>query len=246
MESDVNSSKHDDSDSIFSLTSASISIEEKLGLQFSGSAALCVKIIDGAIFKNTIKDCTDLLNVSKDEFKFDYKIFTDSYNYLWIIITGEELTTHSDVITNVAAGLSSTGDIIEENGFSEQILSVVFKFIFLDQDQIQNFTETTMSSPEYLEKNASNFIIEEKNNSQNDDIHSYNSTKKDSNNINYSNNKNMYLIYNYKTNNFYPYIPNDNQQRNTTKELQTLSILKSLISVENDFSKWFPIKDIPF
>jgi hypothetical protein len=115
MESDVNSSKHDDSDSIFSLTSASISIEEKLGLQFSGSAALCVKIIDGTIFINTIIDCTDLLNVSKDEFKFDYKIVTDSYNYLWIIITGEELTTHSDVITNVAAGISSTGDIIEEN-----------------------------------------------------------------------------------------------------------------------------------
>jgi hypothetical protein len=246
MESDANSSKHDDSDSIFSLTSASVSIEEKLGLQFSGSAALCVKIIDGGIFKNTIKDCTDLLNVSKDEFKFDYKIFTDSYNYLWIIITGEELTTHSDVITNVAAGLSSTGDIIEENGFSEQILSVVFKFIFLDQNQSLNFTETTMSSPEYIEKNGSNFIMEEKNNSQNDDVHSYDSIKKYSNNINYSNNNKMYLIYNYKTNNFYPYIPNDNQQRNTTKELQTLSILKSFISVENDFSKWFPIKDIPF
>ena len=89
MESDANSAKHDDSDAIFSLTSASVSIEEKLGLQFSGSAALCVKIIDGVIFKNTIKDCTDLLNVSKDEFKFDYKIFTDSYNYLWIIITGK-------------------------------------------------------------------------------------------------------------------------------------------------------------
>jgi hypothetical protein len=246
MESDANASKHDDSDSIFSLTSASVSIEEKLGLQFSGSAALCVKIIDGGIFKNTIKDCTDLLNVSKDEFKFDYKIVTDSYNYLWIIITGEELTTHSDVITNVAAGLSSTGDIIEENGFSEQILSVVFKFIFLDQNQSLNFTETTMSSPEYIEKNGSNFIMEEKNNSQNDDVHSYDSIKKYSNNINYSNNNKMYLIYNYKTNNFYPYIPNDNQQRNTTKELQTLSILKSFISVENDFSKWFPIKDIPF
>lgn len=246
MESDANSSKHDDSDSIFSLTSASIAIEEKLGLQFSGSAALCVKIIDGAIFKNTIKDCTDLLNVSKDEFKFDYKIVTDSYNYLWIIITGEELPTHSDVITNVAAGLSSTGDIIEENGFSEQILSVVFKFIFLDQNQSLKFTETTMSSPKYIEKNGSNFIMEEKNNGQNDDVRSYGSIKKYSNKINYSNNNKMYLIYNYKTNNFYPYIPNDNQQRNTTKELQTLSILKSFISMENDFSKWFPIKDIPF
>ena len=246
MESDANSSKHDDSDSIFSLTSASISIEKKLGLQFSGSAALCVKIIDGTIFKNTIKDCTDLLNVSKDEFKFDYKIDKDSYNYLWIIITGKELQTHSDVITNVAAGLSSTGDILEENGFSEQILSVVFKFIFLDQNQSLNFTETTMSSPEYIEKNVSSFIMEEKNNSQNDDVLSYNSIKKYGNNINYRNNNKMYLIYNYKTNNFYPYIPDDNQQRNTTKELQTFSILKSFISVENDFSKWFPIKDIPF
>ncbi len=246
MESDANSSKHDDSDSIFSLTYANISIEEKLGLQFSGSAAVCVKIIDGTIFKNTIKDCTDLLNVSKDDFKFDYKIFTDSYNYLWIIITGKDLTTSSDVITNVAAGISSTGNIIEENGFSEQILSVVFKFIFLDKNQnLQNFTDITMVSSDTIEKKESNFIVEEEN-SQNDNIRNYNSSKKSSNNINYSNNKNLYLIYNYKTNNFYPYIPYNNTQRDTTKELQTLSILKSLISVENDFSKWFPIKDIPF
>ncbi len=61
-----------------------------------------------------------------------------------------------------------------------------------------------------------------------------------------SNDKNLYLIYNYKTNNFYPYIPFGNYKRDTTKELQTFSILKSLISVESDFSKWFPIKDIPF
>ena len=103
-----------------------------------------------------------------------------------------------------------------------------------------------MFSPEYIEKNGIQFHNGRKNNSQNDDVHSYDSIKKYSNNINYSNNNKMYLIYNYKTNNFYPYIPNDNQQRNTTKELQTLSILKSFISVENDFSKWFPIKDIPF
>ncbi len=233
IESHANSAKHDDSDAIFSLTSASISIEEKLGLQFSGTAALCVKIIDGLVFKNTIKDCTDLLDVSKEEFKFEYKTFTDSYNYLWIIITGKDMmTSHSDVITNVAAGLYSTGDIIEENGFAEQILSAVFKFKFSDTFSVGYYDNNKFDS------------IEEKN-SQNNNSSSSNGMNEINRNVN-NNNKNLYLIYNYKTNNFYPYIPFDNQKRDTTKELQVLSILKSLISVESDLSKWFPIKDIPF
>ncbi|MDQ6724220.1 MAG: hypothetical protein M3Z01_08160 [Thermoproteota archaeon] len=230
IESNTNSAKHDDSDAIFSLTSASISIEEKLGLQFSGAAGLCVKVIDGVVFKNSIKDCTDLLNVSKDEFKFDYRIFTDSYNYLWIIITGKDLTTNSDVITNVAAGISSEGDILEENGFAAQILAAVFKFKFLEKSiDLQNITQTTTASsfPDHKDKNEYDVIKDDEQNNKNSK-------------------ENLYIIYNYKTNNFYPYIPSNNQQRDTTKELQTLSILKSLISVETDFSKWFPVKDIPF
>jgi hypothetical protein len=204
----VYSEKYDDSDAIFSLTSASLLMEEKLGLQFSRTAALCIKIISGGLFKNTINDCTTLLDVSKDEFQFDYRVFTDSYDYLWIIINGNDLPHDSDIITNVAAGLSATGDIIEEHGFSGQILSAVFQFKFLDK-------------------------------SDNVNTHS-------KNNIKYNSKKNLYLIYNYKTNNFYPYIPIGNSDRDTSKELQAISILKSVISVEDDYSKWFPIKDIPF
>ena len=209
IELDFDSNKHDDdSDAIFSLTSASITLEEKLDLQFSGSAALCIKEINGSFFENTIKDCKDFLDASKEEFKFRYNIFLDSYNYLWFIITSKDLTINSDTITNVAAGLSSTGDIIEENGFSDQILSAIFKFNFTNR----NFFE---------ENYAGRYI-------------------KDYNKV-----KNLYLIYNYKTNNFYPYIPN-NSQRDTTKEMQVLSIIKNLVSAETDISKWYPIKDIPF
>ncbi|MBA3977979.1 MAG: hypothetical protein H0X50_07300 [Nitrosopumilus sp.] len=207
-ETAASNAKHDDSDAIFSLASASLLLEEKLGLKFSKTAALCIKIINGGLFKNTINDCTGLLDVSKEEFKFDYKIFTDSFDYLWIIINGKDLPTNSDIITNVAAALSSTGDIIEEHGFSNQILSAIFQFKFFD-------------------------------------IHN-NSTINYKNDNSYNNKKNLYLIYNYKTNNFYPYIPIDNVYRDASKELQVLSILKSVISVEEDFSKWFPIKGIPF
>lgn len=209
IESDINAKKHDDSDAIFSLTSATMTIEEKMGLRFSGSAALCIKGIDGSLFQNTIKDCNDLLDVSKSEFKFVYRTFVDPYNYLWFIITSNDTKSNPDNITNVAAGLSSIGDIIEENGFEEQILSAVFKYSFEDKRS-------------YIEDNIKNYI---------------------------NNDKNLYLIYNYKTGKFYPYIPsfeNDIQKRDTTREMQTLSILKNLVSVEIDITKWYPIKDIPF
>lgn len=209
IESDINAKKHDDSDAIFSLTSATMTIEEKMGLRFSGSAALCIKGIDGSLFQNTIKDCNDLLDVSKSEFKFVYRTFVDPYNYLWFIITSNDTKSNPDNITNVAAGLSSIGDIIEENGFEEQILSAVFKYSFEDKRS-------------YIEDNIKNYLY---------------------------NDKNLYLIYNYKTGKFYPYIPsfeNDIQKRDTTREMQTLSILKNLVSVEIDITKWYPIKDMPF
>jgi hypothetical protein len=208
---DINTKKQDDSDIIFSLTSASISIEEKMGLQFSGSAALCVKGINGSLFQSTIKDCTDLLDVSKIEFKFDYRTFMDPYDYLWFIITSSDIESKSEIITNIAAGLSSIGDIIEENGFEDQILSAVFKYNLGNRES-------------FFEDSVKKFTPK---------------------------NKNLYLIYNYKTNNFYPYMPsiedNNNQhQRDTTRELQTLSILKNLIKVETDITRWYPINDIPF
>ena len=232
-------SKDDDSDAIFSLTSASISIEEKLGLQFAGTAALCVKVINGSMFKNAIKDCTDLLNVSKNEFKFNFKIITDHYNYLWVIVNGEKQMVNSDTITNVAAALSATGDILEENGFSEQILSAIFQFKLSDNSSdLEKVESDTPGDIENNQNKGFNFTAEEEYSQKS--RYSYN-------NSNSNNNKtNMYLIYNYKTNNFYPYVPLDNIRRDTSREMQIISILKSLVSVENDFSKWFPIKDMPF
>jgi hypothetical protein len=236
-------SKDDDSDAIFSLTSASISIEEKLGLQFSGTAALCVKIINGAMFKNAIKDCTDLLDVSKNEFKFNFKIVTDTYNYLWVIINGEKLMTNSETITNVAAAMSATGDILEENGFSGQILSAIFRFKPSGNtsglEKIESPTPGDFENNQHKDFSFTAGGEEEEKNSQ-ISSQGYNNSNSDKNKTN------MYLIYNYKTNNFYPYIPLDRLKRDTSRELQMFSILKSLVSVENDFSKWYPIKDIPF
>ncbi|MDN5868591.1 MAG: hypothetical protein L0H55_14495, partial [Candidatus Nitrosocosmicus sp.] len=138
----------DDSEAIFAMTSASLLLEEKLNIKFANAGSLCIKIIHGSHFRNTIRDCENLLNVSKEEFNFNYKIFKDTFGYLWFIIIGHDMTIKYNSITNIAAAISSLGDVIEENGFTLQILSVIFKFEFLKNDY--NRFENIVNSDEYL------------------------------------------------------------------------------------------------
>lgn len=211
--SNLDSSKIDDSDAIFSLSSASLILEEKLNVKFDGVGSLCVKIIHGGYFTNTINDCENFLNVSKDEFNFKYEIVKDSFGYLWFKIIGQDSNLDFNNVTNIAAAISSIGDIIEENGFSNQILCVIFKFNFLkyhfdhEQDSV-----------------SKNQIKVQDSATQND----------------------VYIIYNYKTNNFYPFIPGTNKNKDLSKQMAIISLLGNAIPIENDFSKWFPINDIPF
>lgn len=212
----------DDSEAIFAMTSASLLLEEKLNIKFVNTGSLCIKIIHGSNFRNTIRDCDNLLNISKEEFNFDYKIFKDTFGYLWFIILGHDTTLKYNSITNIAAAISSLGDIIEENGFTLRILSVIFKFEFLKNDP--NWFESIVNPDEYL----------------------YNSSDKSKNIRQNVNSIGVYIIYNYKTNRFYPFIPTLRKNKDMSKEMKILSILKNSIPIENDFSKWFPIKDVPF
>jgi hypothetical protein len=212
----------DDSEAIFAMTSASLLLEEKLNIKFAHTGSLCIKIIHGSHFRNTIRDCENLLNVSKEEFNFNYKIFKDTFGYLWFIIIGHDLNIKYNSITNIAAAISSLGDIIEENGFTLQILSVIFKFELLKNSD--KWFENLVNSEKYL--NSSSI-----------------KSKKIQQDINMID---LYIIYNYKTNNFYPFIPNLRKNKDMSKEMKILSILKYSVPTEKDFSKWFPIKDIPF
>lgn len=212
----------DDSEAIFAMTSASLLLEEKLNIKFANKGSLCIKIIHGSHFRNTIRDCENLLNVSREEFNFNYKIFKDTFGYLWFIIIGHGLNVKYDSITNIAAAISSLGDIIEENGFTLQILSVVLKFELLKNNY--EWFESTVNSDEYLNSSS------DKSKNIQPDIDMID----------------LYIVYNYKTNNFYPFIPNLRKNKDMSKEMKILSILKYSVPTENDFSKWFPIKDIPF
>ena len=135
-----------DSEILFSLSSAHISLETKLGLKVTGRCAITFKTFSGSFFHEMEQDIRRFLGSLNPEFDLAYRAVTDSYGYLWIILEGKR-------IEDLLAGLTATGDIVEERGFSDNLLAAVFEF-----------------------------HSERENNDQ-------------------------YLIYNYRRNNFYPFVP---------------------------------------
>jgi hypothetical protein len=191
-----NSKPITDSDAIFYLSSATITLETKLGLKSTGRCGLTVKSTSGTYFDEMRNEIQSFLGISKPDFDLEYRTVIDSYGYLWILLTG---TSMEDLL----AAITAVGDTIDEKGFSSQILASVFEF---GQQHKPAITE-----------NISN------------------------------NNSTSYLIYNYKSNKFYPFVPLFcNKTRDTESEMRLMATLQEEIPFEKDMSLWYPIWDLPF
>ncbi|MDR4511512.1 MAG: hypothetical protein MRJ93_07385 [Nitrososphaeraceae archaeon] len=64
-------------------------------------------------------------------------------------------------------------------------------------------------------------------------------------------NKYQYLIYNYKRDNFYPFVPaipkiDDKRKRDNNMEVKIMEEISNDIPFEKDLSQWYPIWNIPF
>jgi len=174
------------SDAIFSLSSAYITLETKLGLKNTGRSAVSMKVVDGMYFSDMKEDIQRFLDASKTDFDLRYRTLTDSYGYLWIIIKGKHME-------DVLAGVTAVGDMVQEKGFSDKLLAAIFEF----SSNIEN------------------------------------------------NNSIQYLIYNYKRNNFYPFIPTGQKNRDTEQEMKILSAVGQEVKFEKDMAFWYPMWDLP-
>jgi hypothetical protein len=174
-----------DSDVLFSLSSAYLTIESKMGLKNSGRCALSLKSISGMYFNEMKDDIKRFLDISKTDFELTYRTVTDSYGYLWVILEGKRME-------DLLAGISAIGDTVDEKGFSNQLLAAIFEFT--------------------------------------DD-----------------GNRKEYLVYNYKRNRFYPFVPLDNgkKSRNTEEEMKIMATIGDEVPLERDMTLWYPLWDLP-
>jgi hypothetical protein len=159
-------------------------LEVKLGLKVTGGCAVTFKAVSGTFFYEMAQDIKRFLGSLQPEFDLTYRTVTDSYGYMWIVFEGKR-------IEDLLAALTATSDIVEEKGFSDQLLAAVFEF------------------------------------------------------ANEREGGHQYLIYNYKRNNFYPFVPTGQKTRDTEQEMKMMSTIGEEMPFEKDMTLWYPLWDLP-
>ena len=180
-----------DSDVIFCLSSANITLQTKLGLKPTGRSALAAKSADGIYFDQMKDEIQRFLDISKPDFELAYRTLVDSFGYLWIILNGK---TMEDIL----AAITAVGDTIQERGFSAQLLASVFEF---GQEDKASSTENSSM---------------------------------------------RYLIYNYKSNKFYPFVPYlGKRSRDSESEMRIMATIQDQVPFERKMELWYPLWDLP-
>jgi hypothetical protein len=170
-----------DSGSLFSLSSAQITLETKLNLKSTGKAAIGLKNVSGRLFAETVEETKNFLDVSKTDSDLSYRVINDAYDYLWIVL-------QSGKIENIISSISAVGQTVHDRSFSNQLFVAIFQF------------------------------------------------------RNYNNNKNdHYLVYNYASNKFYPFVPVSKNERDNKIESEIMETIGNEIPFERDILLWYPI-----
>jgi len=174
----------EDSDILFSVSSAQVTLDVKLGLKVTGRCAFTFKTVSGTFFYEMEQDVKRFLGSLQPEFDLAFRTVTDSYGYMWIVLEGKR-------IEDLLAGLTAAGDMVAERGFSDQLLAAVFEF----EDERHGGKQ--------------------------------------------------YLIYNYRRNNFYPFVPTGDKTRDTEQEMKITSAATEEMPFEKDMTLWYPLWDLP-
>ena len=171
-----------DSGSLFSLSSAQITLEIKLNLKSTGKAAIGLKNVSGRMFAEMVEEIRNFLDVSKTESDLSYRVINDAYDYLWIVI-------QSGKVEDIISSISAVGQTVHERGFSNQLFVAIFQF--------RNYN----------------------NNNKND----------------------HYLVYNFASNKFYPFVPVSKNERDNEIEREIFETIVNEMPFERDDSLWYPI-----
>ncbi|MCI0559965.1 MAG: hypothetical protein MN733_15860 [Nitrososphaera sp.] len=131
------------------------------------------------------QDLRRFMDTLRPEFDLAFRAVTDQFGYLWIVLEGSR-------IEDLLAGLTAAAGIVEERGFSDQLLAAVFEFTDERKGGCQH-----------------------------------------------------YLIYNFKRDNFYPFVPSGQKLRDTEQEMKIMSAVVEEVPFERDMALWYPMWDLP-
>jgi hypothetical protein len=131
------------SEKLFAISTAVITLESSLGLKPSGLAGLCFKPIETSGYADARKEIAELLEYSTKETETKFKLEKDEYNFLWAIFKDPDF---EDLVANIHL----VSETLEERGFGKRILCSIYRFDSEPEDEApKSGTRASNKKPVY-------------------------------------------------------------------------------------------------
>ncbi len=109
-------------ENLFAMSSAFVTLTVELGLEPGDRAGICFRPVASAAFDQTHADLNRLLQISAKQSNTAVETETDRFGFQWAILNDPDF---EDLVATVHV-FSQT---LHEEGFGEQLLAAVFKFL---------------------------------------------------------------------------------------------------------------------
>ena len=107
---------------LFAMATAQVTLETQLGLKAGDRAGICFRPVESNYFDKASSELDGLLQISAKETGTSYQTETDEFGYRWIIVTDPQFE-------NLVATIHIVSQTLKENGFGDQLLAAIFRFI---------------------------------------------------------------------------------------------------------------------
>lgn len=106
-------------DKLFSISTAAVTMEDKIGAKPTGRSGICFKTFESKGFEEVKSDIIQILK--SNEFGMRSRVVSDEYGYTWIVLEGRDL---EDIVT----GIHIVSQLLIDAGYEQYILCAVFEF----------------------------------------------------------------------------------------------------------------------
>ncbi len=107
---------------LFAMSTAYVTLNMNLGLKWSEHGGICFRPISSTRFASMESDLQQLLHLSAKETDTQVRTTQDNYGFQWVVLEDAELE-------DLVATLHLISQTLQEQGFGEQLLAAVFKFL---------------------------------------------------------------------------------------------------------------------
>lgn len=110
-----------DTDRLFAISTATVTMQTSLDLKPSGKAALCFKPIESSRYEAARTEIEELLQYSCKETGSICRLETDTYRFTWVVLEDPDFE-------DLVAGIHLVSQTLIERGFGPYLLCAVYAF----------------------------------------------------------------------------------------------------------------------